>query len=256
MKTQPILLQPDGDHSLLLTVREKDTETRFQLLQALASTLRNQPLAGLQEIVSGYDTLMIHYDASFLSYEEIAHDVNAFTETMMHSMPGPSQRGKHVDIPVLYGGDNGPDLAHVAFYASLSPKEVIELHTAPLYQVRFIGFLPGFPYVDGLPPELHVPRHETPRPSVSPGSVGIGGAQTGIYPLESPGGWNIIGQTALPLFSPSLPVPFPLNAGDTLSFVSIDEKLHNILLTSQDPWSTFVDYVEKGVYDIGYSKNN
>jgi KipI family sensor histidine kinase inhibitor len=124
-----------------------------------------------------------------------------------------------IEIPVVYGGEAGPDLAHVADHCGMSEKQVVELHTSIEYRVWFIGFQPGFPYLGGMPEALTTPRRAEPRISVPAGSVGIGGAQTGIYPLASPGGWNLIGRTDLTLFNPRLAEPSLLRPGDTLRFI-------------------------------------
>ncbi|WP_044178469.1 5-oxoprolinase subunit PxpB [Phytobacter massiliensis] len=124
-----------------------------------------------------------------------------------------------VEIPVVYGGEAGPDLPIVAEYAGLSPSQVVELHASIDYVVWFLGFQPGFPYLGGLPAQLATPRRAEPRVSVPAGSVAIGGAQTGIYPLSTPGGWNLIGRTELPLFNPTLAEPVLLRPGDTVRFI-------------------------------------
>ncbi|QOV70160.1 5-oxoprolinase subunit PxpB [Citrobacter sp. BDA59-3] len=124
-----------------------------------------------------------------------------------------------IDIPVIYGGEAGPDLPDVARHTGLTQKQVVELHSSIDYVVWFLGFQPGFPYLGGLPENLATPRRAEPRVRVPAGSVAIGGAQTGIYPLETPGGWNLIGRTELPLFNPSLSEPVLLRPGDTLRFI-------------------------------------
>ncbi|VYU68861.1 5-oxoprolinase subunit PxpB [Metakosakonia massiliensis] len=124
-----------------------------------------------------------------------------------------------VEIPVVYGGEAGPDLPIVAEYAGLSPSQVVGLHASIDYVVWFLGFQPGFPYLGGLPAQLATPRRAEPRVSVPAGSVAIGGAQTGIYPLSTPGGWNLIGRTELPLFNPTLAEPVLLRPGDTVRFI-------------------------------------
>ena len=126
---------------------------------------------------------------------------------------------RSLTIPVVYGGEAGPDLGVVAQHSGLSEKQVVELHASIEYRVWFIGFQPGFPYLGGMPEALTTPRRAEPRISVPAGSVGIGGAQTGIYPLESPGGWNLIGRTDLTLFNPRLAEPSLLRPGDTLRFI-------------------------------------
>lgn len=124
-----------------------------------------------------------------------------------------------IDIPVIYGGEAGPDLPDVAHHTGLTQKQVVELHASIDYVVWFLGFQPGFPYLGGMPENLATPRRAEPRVRVPAGSVGIGGAQTGIYPLETPGGWNLIGRTELPLFNPLLSDPVLLRPGDTLRFI-------------------------------------
>ncbi|ORM73224.1 hypothetical protein HA48_10680 [Pantoea wallisii] len=124
-----------------------------------------------------------------------------------------------VEIPVVYGGEAGPDLAEVAERAGMTPKQVVELHSATDYVVYFIGFQPGFPYLGGLDERLHTPRRAEPRVVVPAGSVGIGGSQTGIYPLAAPGGWQLIGHTPLSLFDPDAQPPTLLRPGDSVRFV-------------------------------------
>ncbi|MEX3018854.1 5-oxoprolinase subunit PxpB [Kluyvera sp. STS39-E] len=126
---------------------------------------------------------------------------------------------RFIDIPVIYGGENGPDLPEVASLSGLTPKQVVELHASVDYVVWFLGFQPGFPYLGGLPAKLTMPRRAEPRLQVPAGSVGIGGAQTGIYPLATPGGWQLIGRTSLPLFAPNRDDPILLRPGDTVRFV-------------------------------------
>lgn len=124
-----------------------------------------------------------------------------------------------VEIPVVYGGDVGPDLSVVAEHAGMTPRQVVELHSSTDYVVYFIGFQPGFPYLGGLDSRLHTPRRAEPRVIVPAGSVGIGGSQTGVYPLATPGGWQLLGQTAISLFDPQQQPPTLLRPGDSVRFV-------------------------------------
>ncbi|ECH4797563.1 TPA: 5-oxoprolinase subunit PxpB [Salmonella enterica] len=126
---------------------------------------------------------------------------------------------RSVEIPVIYGGAGGPDLAAVARHSGLSEKQVVELHASVEYVVWFLGFQPGFPYLGNLPESLHMPRRAEPRLQVPAGSVGIGGAQTGIYPLSTPGGWQLIGLTPLKLFDPMREPPVLLRPSDSVRFV-------------------------------------
>lgn len=124
-----------------------------------------------------------------------------------------------IEIPVIYGGEFGPDLEEVAQHAGMTQKQVVECHSAIDYTVFFLGFKPGFPYLGGLPDNLATPRRQSPRIAVPAGSVGIGGNQTGIYPTQAPGGWQLIGRTMVPLFNPANSSPTLLQPGDTLRFV-------------------------------------
>jgi 5-oxoprolinase (ATP-hydrolysing) subunit B len=124
-----------------------------------------------------------------------------------------------VEIPVIYGGDAGPDLQVVADHAAMTPRQVVELHSSSAYVVYFIGFQPGFPYLGGLDSRLHTPRRAEPRVIVPAGSVGIGGSQTGVYPLATPGGWQLLGQTSISLFDPQMQPPTLLRPGDSVRFV-------------------------------------
>lgn len=126
---------------------------------------------------------------------------------------------RYIEIPVVYGTAAGPDLGEVARHAGLTEKQVVELHSSIDYVVWFLGFQPGFPYLGGLPEQLATPRRDEPRLQVPAGSVGIGGAQTGIYPLATPGGWQLIGHTPLPLFDPDRNEPVLLRPGDTVRFI-------------------------------------
>ena len=126
-----------------------------------------------------------------------------------------------VDIPVSYDGELGPDLGEVAARAGLTPEQVVALHTSGNYFVQAIGFAPGFAYLGGLPEKLHTPRRATPRTQVPAGAVGIGGALTGVYPLVTPGGWNLIGRTPLKMFDPSRAEPALVRAGDRVRFRAI-----------------------------------
>jgi KipI family sensor histidine kinase inhibitor len=125
---------------------------------------------------------------------------------------------RSVEIPVRYGGESGPDLADVAAHTGLTPERVIEMHAAGDYLVYFVGFMPGFAYLGGLAPELSTPRLSAPRTKVRAGSVAIGGNQTGVYPMESPGGWRIIGHTSAKLFDPAAAEPTLLKMGDHVRF--------------------------------------
>lgn len=187
-------------------------------VHALDAALRAQPVPGIVETAPTYRSLLVMYDQRVSSADAMrAALLNALGALTTSVLP----EGRLVDIPVHYGGAWGPDLADVAAHCGISAGAVIELHAQPIYAVAMLGFAPGFAYLLGLPETLATPRLATPRLRVPPGSVGIAGAQTGVYALETPGGWRIIGRTDLALFDPTREAPFALQAGDRVRFVPL-----------------------------------
>src|SRR5271165_3519230 len=167
----------------------------------------------------GYASLLIDFDPLRMTHDELT----AVVEQLGGTNSFEAGRGAAVvTIPVCYGAEFGPDLLDVAHHAGLSVEEVVRLHSSPTYLVYFLGFSPGFVYLGGLPEMLHTPRLATPRPSVAGGSVGIAGSQTGIYPVDSPGGWKLIGRTPLRMFDPEATPPTRLQPGDRLKFSPIN----------------------------------
>ena len=150
------------------------------------------------------------------------------------------EKRRTVEIPVLYGGEHGPDLERVAHHNQLSIEEVVSIHSTSRYLVYFLGFTPGYPFMGGMSKKIATPRLESPRISIPPGSVGIAKDQTGIYPVASPGGWNLIGNTPLRLYNPEEPNPFLLNAGDNITFKAIQIEEFNYIK----------EQVEKGTYKL------
>lgn len=186
-------------------------------VHALDALLSDHPLTGIIERVPTYRSLLIIFDPTLV-------DPAALQEKLLRLAgndlaQNPRATGRLIEVPVHYGGRDGPDLGDVAAHCGLSPTAVIEQHTAVTYQVAMLGFVPGFSYLLGLPPALATPRLATPRLQVAPGSVGIADNQTGIYALSTPGGWRIIGRTPLRLFDPTRKAPFSIAAGDRIRFV-------------------------------------
>lgn len=189
-----------------------------QFCWGLADTIRQLPM--VTEVVVGMNTLCVYTQP--LTAEQLVALQYQLCSLSQNTIAGKTIQGKHVEIPVRYGGEYGPDLLSAAALKNMSVKELVAKHTQPIYTVYFIGFQAGFPYLGGLPDELAMPRHDTPRLQVPAGSVGIGGSQTGIYPFASPGGWQLLGRTELPLFNLQNPEPTLLQAGDTLSFIAVE----------------------------------
>lgn len=193
---------------------------------ALAARLRADPPPWLRDVVPAWDSLGVCFDAAAASPD----DVRAWLLAHRDDAPAAGAvAAAIVEIPVRYGGEHGIDLDAAAAELGLSPEALIERHAAPLYTVAIIGFAPGFPYLAGLDPALALPRRATPRSRVPAGSVGIGGAQTGIYPREGPGGWRLLGRTPLRLFDPARASPSLLAPGDRVRFVAIDDAAFDAL---------------------------
>lgn len=188
-------------------------------VHALDARLTPDTLPGLIETVPTYRALLVRYDPCVCPADETEAALSAHLDALVEiELP----EGRLIEIPVRYGGDAGPDLASVARHTGLSPTDVIRLHTAPTYRVAMLGFAPGFAYLQGLDPRIAAPRLETPRTHIPPGSVGIAGEQTGVYALDTPGGWRILGRTDLVLFDPAREAPFLLQAGDRVRFIAED----------------------------------
>lgn len=188
-----------------------------RLARELADRLRGRVL----EVVPTYRSLLVVHDPLREPRPGLVRDIEGLARAVGEAPADDLERV--VRIPVCYGGAHGPDLEAVAAHAGLPPAEVVSLHAAPVYRVYMLGFLPGFPYLGGLDRRIACPRLDSPRTRIPPGSVGIGGEQTGIYPVESPGGWRLLGRTPLRLFDPAAQRPFLLGAGDGIRFVPIDE---------------------------------
>ncbi len=214
-----------GDRALLLTLGSGIDPGVNDRVHQLAALLGQKRLPGVHDLVPAYATITLHYDPTAWSgkgmppFEALSREVmRLWKKAGASALPLP----RLVEIPVCYGGDFGPDLNDVASLCSRSPEEVIARHAAASYRVYMIGFSPGFAYLGGLDTTIAAPRRSTPRLMVPAGSVGIAGMQTGIYPLATPGGWQIIGQTPKRLFLPSEANPCLLHPGDRLRFVPID----------------------------------
>lgn len=216
---------PLGDRALTITLGDAiDLPTHRRVRSASAAIVANPP-AGVVDQVPAFASVTVHYDPSRVAgdprqapYDRLTAQLDALlSTTRAHELPAP----RLVEIPVCYGGELGPDLADVARQHDLTPQAVIDLHASAEYLVYMVGFMPGFAYMGGLPDQLATPRRSTPRTAVPAGTVGIGGRQTGVYPLESPGGWNLIGKTPLHIFDIRREPATLLAAGDHARFVPI-----------------------------------
>lgn len=207
---------PLGDSALLVQFGAEIDVGINQRVHALAALIRHAPLTGLVETVPAYATLLIHYDPLVLPYSKIREWVRTQLEGLEAAS---SSKPRQVEVPVRYGGEYGTDLEFVADYHHLRVEDVIRIHSERAYTVYMMGFTPGFPYMGKLDDAIATPRLETPRTHVPAGTVAIAGSQTGIYPIDSPGGWRLIGHISLQLFEPQAQSPFLFFPGDTVKFV-------------------------------------
>lgn len=193
----------------------------------LADFIEQNNFEGFIELVPAYSSLTIFYDPvcvkkNFPNFPTVFSAIRNFVESALKSLPGKyTNESRLIEIPVCYRQESAPDLEAVASHAGLSKDEVVKIHTAPVYRVFMIGFLPAFAYLGELDKRIAMPRKTSPRTRVERGSVGIAGNQTGIYPLDSPGGWQIIGKTALEMFQPDSEKISLLQTGDRVKFYSL-----------------------------------
>ncbi len=214
------MLKPLGDSALLIELGEEINLALNRRVHTLDALLRNDPIPGILETVPAYSTLLIHYDPITLTFDQITHwvrDKMTQLDESFHRTP------RRLEVPVRYGGASGPDLEAVAVSKNISPADVIRIHSGREYTVYMMGFTPGFPYMGKLDERLIMPRLETPRTYVKAGSVAIADSQTGIYPLDSPGGWHLIGWTPLKLFDPTRDIPFLFSPGDLVKFIPVED---------------------------------
>ncbi len=209
---------PLGDSGWTIEFGETIDPTLNDRVLALTDALEKLSVPGVIEMVPTYRSVAVYGDPLLEEATPLADRLLDLASTTGTSAP---RKPRHVEIPVLYGGDCGPDLVDLASMAGLSPEDVVASHQSVTYRVYMLGFSPGFPYLGSVPETIAAPRLAEPRAKVPPGSVGIAGFQTGIYPQESPGGWRLIGRTPVELYDPGRTNPFLLQAGDQVRFVAI-----------------------------------
>ncbi len=207
-----------GDRSLLVELGDEISPSVNQRVQELFTVLDLHPVDGVRELVPSYRSLLVVYDPLNISLGDLTRTIHETYQNLEQTeLPDP----RTIDIPIVYGGERGPDLESVAQYHHITPQAVIDYHTRPTYRVYMIGFTPGYPYLGEVPDAIATPRRKTPRILVPKGSVGIAKQQTGIYSVDSPGGWQIIGWTPVNLFDPKAQPPSLLMMGDRVRFEAI-----------------------------------
>jgi KipI family sensor histidine kinase inhibitor len=241
------MIYPAGDCALTVEFGTAISPELNDQVHALARSLREKSPPGLCGMVPAYASLLVYFDPLRISSRRLAAVLRRRIRRLKKLRPAAAvsavagaQMGKTIRIPVCYEGDYAPDMEAVSAHTGFSPAEIIARHTKPVYRIYMLGFLPGFPYLGGLDPALETPRLAAPRTVIPAGSVGIGGAQTGIYPLESPGGWRLIGRTPLKPYDPGREEPFLYRAGDSIAFYAIHAKeyedIARLQRTRGDPW--------------------
>jgi len=210
-----------GDRGLLLEFGDEISPEINQKVRRMALSIQAKAVAGIVETVPTYRSLLILYNPLVILLEELKRRLKEIEEGLQQS---PLPEPKLTRIPVAYGGEYGPDLESVAGYHRSTTNEIIRLHCSRPYLIYLIGFMPGFPYMGELPEALVTPRLKTPRLVVPRGSVAIAQKQTGIYPMDSPGGWQILGRTPVKLFDPEKEPPAYLRMGDLVQFYPITDK--------------------------------
>ncbi len=208
--------RPQGDQGLLVYLGQGIDPALNARVRRLALALSAEPLPGVLEVLAAYCCLMVHLDPLLTDHGQ----VEAWAREVLAALPpGQETGGRLVEVPVVYGGEHGPDLEEVARRAGFSPQEVIRRHAGRDYLCYLVGFTPGFPFLGGLEPALATPRLDSPRLDLPAGAVGIGGDQTGLYPLGGPGGWRILGRTPLMIYDPRREPPTLISAGDRVRFL-------------------------------------
>jgi len=210
---------PAGDSAIVVEFEERIDLVINERAIALAGALEAARIGGVRDVVPTYRSVALFFDPLRTNYDALVEAVEREA-----GRPAPDAAAQHavIRIPVCYGGDLGPDLDGVAAFGGISTDEVVALHTAPIYRVFMLGFVPGFAYMGVVDARIAAPRRPTPRVRVPEGSVGIAGVQTGIYPAETPGGWQLIGRTPIKPFEAEREKPFLMKAGDSVQFYPIE----------------------------------
>ncbi len=228
-------LTPLSDHAIVIELGTEIHPDIHQKIQAITALLDASHLEWLIEYIPSFTSVTVFYDlvvAAKLSERDIQpYDFvyQQLQKLLMNSLPPVNERSRIIQIPVCYDEQFGPDLPFVAAHNNLTREEVINIHCSGRYIVYMIGFAPGFPYLGGMSKTISAPRKSVPRLQIPAGTVGIAGTQTGIYPLETPGGWQLIGRTPIPLFQPMKQPPSLLRAGNRIHFTPITaEQFHEM----------------------------
>ena len=234
---QDVRILTAGDSSILVSFGSEISPEINRRIAATVQLIRDQQIVGIMDMIPTYCSLLINYDPRLILYDALVERIRGLLKV---DITAGAQKKKIYEIPVCYGGEYGPDLQIIADHAGLTPQEVIDIHTSRDYLIYMLGFLPGFTYLGGLDERIHTPRLPSPRLKVEAGSVGIAGSQTGSYPLDSPGGWNLMGKTPVKTYDPNRNPPILVEAGDYIHYYSIDEA----------EFKRIAELVEKNEYQV------
>ena len=234
---QKVKILTAGDSSILIQFGNAIDPDINARIAATVQLMREQHIEGVVDMIPAFCTLLINYDPRVISYDEMKMRMEKILSV---EIAAGARKKKVFEIPVCYGGEFGPDLPTIAEHAGLSEQEVIDIHTSTDYLIYMLGFLPGFTYLGGLDERIHTPRLANPRIRIPAGSVGIGGSQTGIYPMDSPGGWQLMGLTPVKTYDPEREVPILVEAGDYIRFVPVDRAEYDRIKAE----------VEQGTYQV------
>ncbi len=212
-------LKVSGDSAILVEFENRIAPEINRLVRNFTLTLAEQNIPGIVEIVPAYRAVTVHYDPSVILFDALRKRLSDVLDQLNETEIPPATVW---ELPVLYGGGEGPDLPFVAQHSGRSEEDVIRIHSGTEYLVYMLGFTPGFPYLGGMDAAIAAPRLKAPRLKIPAGSVGIAGQQTGVYPIASPGGWQLIGRTPVKLYDPEREEPVLVQAGDYIKFTSVD----------------------------------
>lgn len=212
---------PAGDKSLVIEFGNSISPEINAKIRNMVNALDESDLASISEVIPTYRSILIIYDPLLVQYEELINILKDMEKSLGKVDQGEAQI---IELPTVYGGEYGPDIEFVAKHNNLTIEEVINIHSSTDYLLYMLGFTPGFGYLGGMSEKIETPRLQTPRTKIPAGSTGIAGKQTGIYPIDSPGGWQLIGRTPVKLYDPLSEPPVLLNAGDYVRFVPVNEE--------------------------------
>ena len=230
-----IKILTEGDSSVLIEFGKEISPQINGKITGLVRMIKSQKIEGVTDLIPAFCSLLINYDPRVIRFDVLKKRLEGMLKLEVESTRSAI---RIFEIPVCYGGSYGPDLDSIAKHAGLTAEEVIEIHASRDYLIYMLGFLPGFSYLGGLDERIHTPRLANPRIRIPAGSVGIGGSQTGIYPLDSPGGWQLLGMTPVKTYDPARKEPILFEAGDYIRFVPV----------SQEEYLKIKEQVDAGTY--------